>query len=319
MNTKTLGWIVVLGATVCSFASCSQPKADCVVLLAGAGYSYATKYNVVGTPSAECVALVQQGDLIGMETYHPVSADMLTYDSSKTSLALQADSLGNEILARGGDTAHVPWSQGEFTSATPDSSDFCAVPTLKAPGEQDFPDVGAVAGTGGAGGGAMAPMPEVPADNVKYEWSNIKIYVTAAAQGTQFTADLKYSEKVTTIDPMTMAATVVADCTINYKVVGMGPGIACTKLDDMGAPVLDAMGNQQADETLCSPCTDPAAGRTIASGINPNFPTSCQHLLSDADPYGRPAFYCVLKDTSASATLPQLGDAPTCPADANLN
>ena len=59
-----------------------------------------------------------------------------------------------------------------------------------------------------------------------------KIYVTAAAQGTQFTADLKYSEKVTAIDPMTMASTVVADCTINYKVIGMGPGVGCTLTDD---------------------------------------------------------------------------------------
>lgn len=317
MKTKTLGWIVVLGATVCSFASCSQAKVECQVLLAGAGYAYATQYVLKGSPSAECLPYVQKGDLIGMEFYNPASADGRTYDTSKVSLGVQADWLGNELTARGPatNTTGKPWALGSFTSHLPDEkTSICSVPTL-AVAEQHFGDVKAMKGVGGAGGGAMPPMSEVPEDDVSYQWKNIQVYTTAAAQGTQFTADLTFKEKVTKFDPMTMAPTVVADCTFEYKVIGMGPGIPCTKVDAKGNAVLDAGGKQQSDASLCSPCTDVDAGRTIASGINPDFPTVCTAILGDPDAYGRPAFYCMLKDTTANATIPQLGSAPVCPSD----
>lgn len=83
---------------------------------------------------------------------------------------------------------------------------------------------------------------KLPPTTIKYEWSNLKFYVTAGAPGTQFSGDLKYTED---------------DCTIEYTAVGMWPAVGCATDDD------------------CNPCANPDAGLTIGSGISPDFPTKC--------------------------------------------
>ncbi len=52
--------------------------------------------------------------------------------------------------------------------------------------------------------------------DLKVEWSNVKVYVTAKAPGTQFTADMTYSE---TIDGVS--------CTAKYRAVGIWPVVDC--------------------------------------------------------------------------------------------
>src|SRR5215468_10406631 len=98
MKTNTLGWLVGLGALVCSFTSCSESAVECQVGLATSGLGYAVVYTVVGTPPA-CTTMngfkIQRGDIIGAEFYHPPTADMSTYDSTKSTVSLQADYLGN--------------------------------------------------------------------------------------------------------------------------------------------------------------------------------------------------------------------------------
>lgn len=169
MKTMTLGWMAALGLVGAAFASCSQPKTECQVALASTGYNYAVKYKVKGTPSAACAALVRSGEEIGMEFYHPASADGTTYDSTKTTAAVQSDAFGQVVDAYasvGGDdpcssqhacattkecdpdgtagmqcltgycvatscsAVHVPWGLGSFSDALPDANDFCSVPTL---------------------------------------------------------------------------------------------------------------------------------------------------------------------------------------------
>jgi hypothetical protein len=180
MKTKTLGWIVGLGAMACSFMACSQPKIECQVALAGSGVPYIAKFTVKGTPPACAMnsPVLRDGDLIGMEYYHPATADGTTYDSTKSTMALQADSLGNEVgtYASGGDVdicaptggclkdadcgdamammkcisnfcvantctePHHMYGLGAFTSSTPDeTTGMCSAPTV-AKAEIDLPE-----------------------------------------------------------------------------------------------------------------------------------------------------------------------------------
>jgi hypothetical protein len=109
----------------------------------------------------------------------------------------------------------------------------------------------------------------LPAQSASYVWSNVELYTTAAAQGTQFQADLVLTTDVSG-----------QSCTINYKAIGVWPGVACEAVDAMGNPT----GMPNDDD--CNPCSEPAIGRAIGSGINFNFPTHCDPTL----------LYCVLVD-----------------------
>src|SRR5512142_1541769 len=105
MKTKTLGWIVGLGAVASSFVACSQPKIECQVSLAGSTVPYIAKYTVKGMSPACAMSspVLRDGDLIGMEYYHPATADGTTYDDSKSTMAVQADSIGVEVGRYGED------------------------------------------------------------------------------------------------------------------------------------------------------------------------------------------------------------------------
>ena len=89
---------------------------------------------------------------------------------------------------------------------------------------------------------------EQPATSVKYEWSNVRVYDTAAATGTQFTADLAYTQD---------------GCTAQYHVFAVYPAVSCDAGD--GTP----------NEALCSSEANPDAGMATGSGISPDVPITC--------------------------------------------
>lgn len=388
MKTMTLGWMVALGLVGTAFASCAQPKTECQVALASTGYNYAVKYKVKSTPTAACAAQVMAGEQIGMEFYHPLTSDGLTYDSTKVTAAVQPDNLGSAIetyKSVGGEdpcysqhactktaecdpdgtaglqcltgycvdatcsAVNHPWGLGAFTSALPDANDYCALPTLTGSDtelpEVDDPVGGLVIPCAAdtdcpPATSAMAPTcnlttmtcsvgcttdadcqlvttdPDHPTDpasgavcdattslcvpgcrggmnatntcvdpfgctsgddtvgqcllpktSVKYEWSNLKFYTTAAAPGTQFSGDVKITQD---------------GCTIEYAAVGVWPGIPC-------AADLD-----------CNACANPDAGTTIGSGLSPDFPIKCDTTLG----------LCTLRDakdlTKDAESIPQI-------------
>jgi hypothetical protein len=186
MKTKTLGWIAALGITtsVFGFAACSQPPTECQVGLASTGYSYVAKYKLKTQPKAECMGLVRPGETFAMEFYHPATSDKSTYDSTKTTFALESDDTGNAVATYesvgGGDPCspgipcasddvcgdglkcnggyctakectglHTPYGLGSFTQPTPDENDMCSVPTPSA-AEEDLVEVVDTEGGGSA-------------------------------------------------------------------------------------------------------------------------------------------------------------------------
>ena len=299
---KTLGWILALGmiGSASMFGACSQPKTECQTALPSIGYAFATKYKLKAPPKAGCEDLVQIGELVGMEFYHPPSADGLTYDATKTTFAIQADSFGAEVRGREAaagyvadrglgcdadpnpcvDTneAHHLYATGTFASNEPNDADICTVNMAASAGaKQEFPAIPEV--PEGADPEAEPAQDAIPAATLSMEWSDVKVYVTAASPGTQFSASVKVTRD---------------SCVLEYEAVGLWPAIYCE-----GA---DADGNPIPDDTLCDPCAP--EGAAYGSGISPDFATKCDPVM----------FYCVLKDakdtTKDAATIPQILSTP---------
>ena len=164
--------------------------------------------------------------------------------------------------------------------------------------------------------GMTAP---IPATDVAYTWSDVRVYVTAAANGTALSAHLSVTQN---------------GCTATYAVRGLYPAVSCAvpppqpeppmmssddagatpdaddagaspgsddagataDADDAGAtadaddagtaPDADDAGSSDPpppapmlDETLCSPFADIAKGRPLGSGINPDVATRCDTAL----------------------------------------
>lgn len=292
MKIKTLGWLLAVTALAssASVVACSQAPVQCQAAHSGNHLGFAAKYYPVGTPGAACAI---PGDEIGFETYHPAGGgnDGKQPDFSVPSgVAVKTTAMGNLIASKtavgsvdpdglnveNADGTHVlaknpAYSLGKFATVEP-VNDFCAVESPK-PAVHSFPRVEAVPPD------PMVPddmgSPEVLASTVKYEWTDLKVYVTAAAQGTQFSGRLKYTED---------------NCTAEYNVAGVWPPVHCGVEKEVNGKKVEVP-----EASLCCPSADPLGGRVTGSGINPDFPVKCDPDL----------LLCVL-DTQDPTKLPIL-------------
>jgi hypothetical protein len=87
-----------------------------------------------------------------------------------------------------------------------------------------------------------AGLVTLPALRVRYEFSDVKVRMTAEVPGTAFTATLGQTE---------------GNCVATYDVVAFYPAVDCTT------------------DTDCDPSSDVDAGRLRGSGINPSFDPAC--------------------------------------------
>jgi hypothetical protein len=250
MNLRLIG----LGTGAVVFASplagCGTLQQDpqCVV----AKGSFATVYTPKGTSS--CTPL--KPEAVALEKYF--SADPVTNDSVDTTVALRVRRVGQMVLdaAKASptvvldpDAPNQTNSVGALTDV-PGPDNFCEAPKLE----------------------ATQLVSRTPALSLAYAWSNLRIYNTPEIPGTQFTADLTYTEN---------------GCVAEYTVKGIWPLVTCEKdevvRDSEGNPVLGSDGKPKTvkvpDETKCDPEPDPAAGRHRGSGINPIFPVTCHPVV----------------------------------------
>ena len=113
---------------------------------------------------------------------------------------------------------------------------------------------GAEDGGGAEDSGICGYTDPVPALHVKYEWTNVRVYVAPEQVGVQFTADLAYARD---------------DCVVNYKVLAVSPAWDCAKLDADG----NVVDPPTADDALCSPVASPNV--PYPADINSNIVTKC--------------------------------------------
>lgn len=244
MNPKKIFSAFAIGSAVLAAYGCDQSKPKCST---GHG-DFAAKYTLVDGPAKPCGDL--KGDVLGVQTYNAEG------ENSKPNLNVATVAIGTASLGSLVDNAalaslsdpnpdHHAYALGQFAESEP-NGDFCTVPSLAA-AVQELPAVKKDADLGTS---------DQPATKQTYQWSNVKVYVTALAYGTQLSADL-----TTTID----------GTTCSYKVLAMYPNVDCHKLGADGNPV----DPPEPDDALCAAAADPEHNRPTGSGINPDFPVAC--------------------------------------------
>ncbi|MCY1075126.1 hypothetical protein [Archangium lansingense] len=226
-----LGTGAVLAASTLGACGTYQQDPQCVV----AKGAFATVYTLKEGQDAtqECAQL--KPERVGMEKYFSVDP------SAPDSVTMRSRVVGELLVDpkyQVEPDAHQPHSLGALSTDAPGPDNFCEVPSLNPT------QVVLRSTTGGAN------------RSLTYAWSNLRVYNTPEIPGTQFTAELRYSEN---------------GCTAEYTVKGIWPVVSC---GTGGKP----------DDSKCDPNPDPASGRYRGSGINPIFPVKC-------DPV---ALFCVL-------------------------
>jgi len=168
-----------------------------------------------------------------------------------------------------GTSANYPYAWAQFKSRTPDSAGICQVQDMAS--ELDYPDIPAHAANqqigspigqtnadGSAGPGvyvvAGEAVPDQPATHVRYSWTNVRVYVSAAQTGNQTFGDLTITQD---------------GCSVSYHVSILVPRVMCG--------TTDASGNTVADPTACDPQPN-GPNNPSGSGINANVAPSCENI-----------------------------------------
>lgn len=296
MKNRILGVVVLLGASMFTGCETEQPGPQCNVPHI---WDFSAKYilrpgSVTGGGTCDRLP----GEALGVGSfYDPAQKNTPPFALRPEALVYRvpyvAGSVPEASLVFAERPVSVTNGTGNFQSLEPNAEGFCTVASLTSStsevGAGTAPDPTNV-GEDEEGEALLIDedqafiefTPAVPtSDTPVYAFSDIQVYTTPIAAGTQLTAALTYSE---------------GSCSATYDVVAMYPAIHCS---DGAPPGPDGLFN--VDPSLCEPETNPDEDRFIASGINPSFDTCCS----------RKTGYCVLKaDEVGEATLTRTKGTP---------
>ncbi len=157
--------------------------------------------------------------------------------------------------------AEVAYNFGPYTTSSP-VDDICSLPSteparLVLPEIPGIPEVPADPGdpaTEEDDVPGVPARPPLPAVDITAVWSDVRVLVTTAYQGVQFRGTFTYTFN---------------GCTRVYQGTGVWGSfnVTCEGADEEGAP------NGQPDDALCR--SAPSTANITGSGINPDFPVSC--------------------------------------------
>ncbi len=214
MKTHRLfAWVLPLGC-VAGLGACGaeQPPPQCVV---GRG-DHAVRYTLKQGTGA---CATKKVDIVGAQAFRVPGA------GTPPSLVFRPRPLAL-LAGQDPDTSHSATGTGDFTSEYPQEG-VCTVPSLS-----EARQVGTLNGS--------------PVD-LTYRWNNLVIQGAAAIPGTQWTAELTYSE---------------GGCTAVYEAVGVFPAIRCVRTN--------ADGSTTRDPSICK------LPRPGSSSLDPAFPIVCE-------------------------------------------
>lgn len=214
--------LLVLGA------SCQQRRMNCTTAHGTFGAKYTLTSNNKTDPCAQ-----QTGDILGMQTYFATGGVNGTPKFNDPSAAIRSlygglaldAALSYPVEVPGFDyDDHAANALGDFKSGDPDAEDICFVDKFSG-GEVNLPELPLIPAVPDdpATPDVDESEPEVPATPphlVKHEWSNAKWLVNPDAQGTQFEADLKFTED---------------GCVAEYHVTAVYPALDCQTDDECSA------------------------------------------------------------------------------------
>jgi hypothetical protein len=215
MRAETLLRISSMAALAAGLAACDQPSPKCNI----ARGLFSARYTLVPgsvTGTGDCGSL--PGEELWVQGFTQPKPGSSAPDPDNIKVGIISTTV-NDIKSRAecsgvtSTSAETAYALGSFVSSKPDRDDFCQVPVLT-------PSQVTVAEAEAADCDECQPtFPVEPAHDVRDEWSNVRVYVTAGANGTQFSADLKR-----TID----------GCTAQFKVTALYPSVACA-----GYPIVE--------------------------------------------------------------------------------
>ena len=220
--------------------------------------TFAVKYTLIeGT--GVCAGLTT--GRVGVESY--LAATMSDHPGfERPVVAIRAEEMGTLIRqydAAGRIDPKQVTSTAPFADLHPADDGFCQVGAMNA----------ATMALASVASNGDPAKPDLPAVDVRYEWTNLRFYVTTSSIGAQFSAELLYRKD---------------GCTARYRAAGLYPAFSCRRT--VTAPDGTMMSTK--DEGLCSPCPDPSVGRARGSGIHPDVETYCDDqtllCLPRADP-----------------------------------
>ncbi|HEX8704306.1 MAG TPA: hypothetical protein VF815_36075 [Myxococcaceae bacterium] len=241
MKLKLMGMSMSVAVGVAAIGACNTqgPEARCTVALGAFATTYTLKDGQ--DPNAACAKLTPER--VGMQKFFAGE------EGGPDSIGMRSGRMGQlpGQLGLRADPAplYEPTAVGEMATEFPGADNFCDVPELT-PARLQAPALAAGFPDGGTLPDGGIP-PAQAAQDITYEWSNLRVYNTPQIPGTQLMADLRYTSN---------------GCTAEYKVKGIWPTVSC---NTGGKP----------DETKCDPLPDPSVNRLRGSGINRLFPVKC--------------------------------------------
>jgi hypothetical protein len=267
---------VVMGMVDLALLGCNQPAPKCTI----AHGAFSAKYELV-SGSGSCSML--HGEELDVQGYiAPISKTNRNPDYNRTSIGIQPRSITDALAMAAGvveaNPADKAYALGDFATAEPKHDDFCVAPKLSvarlrlpAAPEHMLDE--------------CTTVPTEPPVDLRYEFSNVRVYDTAGAIGTQFAADLSYTS---------------GECSARYRVWAVYPSVSCAAavpISDAGvtpeAGPSDAGEGSTSDAgtvdasapSVACPPSDPGSFTADDSlcagpGINPDFALRCEeHVL----------------------------------------
>lgn len=253
-RTPRTSFLFLSGLLVATQTGCDQPRPRCSI----ARGDFAAVFTLQqGT--GPCATLTSEE--LSVQAYSaPRSASDPRPDYDKSAIGIQPKSL-TTLLASAADPSATspedkPYSFGYFATGQASDDGFCVVPSLTVARLRlpDQPARDAMCG----------PIAAQPATDITYVWSNVRVYTTAGAYGTQFAADLSYT---------------VGSCTAQYRVSAVYPSVSCnaTPTPDASEEVpCPAPIAPTPDDGMCAPPSDPSQ---VGTGLNYDFAVHCDPTL----------------------------------------
>jgi hypothetical protein len=260
--------VTPLLALCAALGACDQPAPKCTI----ARGTFSARYTLVRGSKigrGDCDTL--RGDELSVQAYTQQRQDSDYPDPNHVQVGIQASALSQAIeraQACGMDNATglVPYSLGSFERAAPGADDFCEVPLLTV-GRVALPTQDACQPSR-----CFPALPREPAVTYAYEWSHVRVYVTAGANGTQLSANLKYTKD---------------GCSAEYRVAAVYPSVSCALATD---PAHDSGVNfvkpadcaadpprfdYVASDALCAQDAPLSEDVATGSNLNPEFMVQC--------------------------------------------
>jgi hypothetical protein len=236
-------------------SGCDQPAPRCTV----APGDFAVKYTII---SGNCDPL--PGETLSLQVYYPPrSRSDSSPNFEKATIGLQPSSLTamvGDALHRGSAALEgdKPYGLGAFASGKPGGDDYCQVPDLtlarvRLPALPEFTECGVTS-------------PAQEAMDVSYKFSQVRVYNTPGAYGTQLDGVLTYTTPT---------------CTSTYRVVGIYPAVAC---NTSATPAPDSSDAGAADEGGVAPPAAGDGGAEEDAGEAPELEEGCEEPPPDPGP-----------------------------------